>query len=153
MPHSTVMTVGTDPKDSDFAEHYPLRLLVADDIEVNRRLLKLMLRGLGYEPLLCCNGRECYDMVVREPFDLLLTDIDMPEMNGIECARALRLAGFDLPILAITASAADAARVECLDAGMAGFMRKPISLPELKRSLREVSLRKWLQVANRAVSV
>ena len=138
--------------DAHFAGRYPLRILIADDVYVNRRLLILMLKSLGYEADARENGRECLEAVLNEqPYDLLLSDIDMPEMNGIECARAIRQAGFDLPIVAVTALPPETARIDCADAGMCDFLAKPVGLTALMRTLREVSLRKWLHQANSAV--
>jgi CheY-like chemotaxis protein len=140
----------TQRLDSKFAEQYPLRILIADDSYINRRLLLLMLKNLGYEADARENGRECLDAVLADPqgYDLLLSDIDMPEMNGIDCARAIRQAGLGLAIIAVTATSPDSTKADCFEAGMSGFMRKPVSIAELKRALREVSLRKWVNAAN-----
>jgi CheY-like chemotaxis protein len=136
--------------DTRFAERYPLRILVADDSYINRRLLLLMLKNLGYEADARENGRECLDAVLENPegYDLLLSDIDMPEMSGIDCARGIREAGIGLAIIAVTATSPDATKADCFESGMSGFMRKPVSIAELKRALREVSLRKWVNAAN-----
>jgi CheY-like chemotaxis protein len=140
-----------EKSDSRFAEQHPLYILVADDNYINRRLLLLMLNNLGYQADACENGRECFQLVLEKgSYDLVLSDIDMPEMNGIDCARALRQIGQELPIIAVTASSPDLTKEECFEAGMSGFMRKPISMPELKRALREVSLRKWVNEVNLA---
>jgi CheY-like chemotaxis protein len=143
----------TDQSDSRFANQHPLRILVADDNYINRRLLLLMLANLGYEADACENGRECFRAVMEDDsYDLVLSDIDMPEMSGIECARALRQIGYGLSIIAVTASSPDLTKEECFEAGMNGFMRKPISMAELKRALREVSLRKWVNEVNLAAA-
>jgi CheY-like chemotaxis protein len=138
--------------DSRFAKQHPLHILVAYDNYINRRLLLLMLANLGYKADACENGRECFRAVLeKDSYDLVLSDIDMPEMSGIECALALRQAGQGVPIIAVTASSPDTVQTECFEAGMSGFMRKPISTTELKRALREVSLRKWVNEVNHAV--
>jgi len=143
-----------EKSDVSFAEQHPLRILVADDNYINRRLLLLMLANLGYQADSCENGRECLEAVLHDPerYDLLLSDIDMPEMNGIDCARSIRQAGITLAIIAVTASSPDITKEECFEVGMSGFMRKPISVYELKRALREVSLRKWVNEVNLVVA-
>jgi len=140
--------------DSQFALQHPLHILVVDDNYINRRLLLLMLANLGYEADARENGRECLETVLQDPdhYDLLLSDIDMPEMNGIDCARAIRHAGIPVAIIAVTASSPDITKEECFEVGMSGFMRKPVSVYELKRALREVSLRKWVNEVNLAVT-
>lgn len=150
----STQTQHADKSDSGFAEQHPLRILVVDDNYINRRLLLLMLANLGYQADALENGRECLEAVLRDPerFDLLLSDIDMPEMNGIDCARAIHEAGIPLAIIAVTASSPDITKEECFAAGMSGFMRKPIAVYELKRALREVSLRKWVNQVNLAVT-
>jgi CheY-like chemotaxis protein len=151
--HMNSYMADTDQADSRFAKQHPLHILVADDNYINRRLLLLMLANLGYEADACENGREAFRAVLEnDAYDLVLSDIDMPEMSGIECARALRQIGQGVPIIAVTATSPDAVKAECFEAGMSGFMRKPISKAELKRALREVSLRKWVNEVNHAVA-
>jgi CheY-like chemotaxis protein len=89
-----------EKSDSHFAEQHPLRILVTDDNYINRRLLLLQLRNLGYDADARETGRECLETVLADPegYDLLLSDIDMPEMDGIECAKAIRDAGSPCPL-------------------------------------------------------
>jgi CheY-like chemotaxis protein len=135
--------------DGGFAARYPLRILIAEDNYINRRLLLLLLRNLGYEAVATENGRECLEAVLTESYDIVLSDIDMPEMNGIECTAQIRRAGLDLPIIAVTASFPELTREQCLDSGMNGYMTKPVNVTEIKRVLREAALRKWMESANR----
>jgi CheY-like chemotaxis protein len=143
----------TLPSDSRFAIDHPLRILIAEDNYINRRLLLLVLRGLGYDPVATENGRECLEAVIAAPdaYDVLLTDVDMPEMDGIECTAYIRQASIDLPVIAITASGPEFSRERCFEAGMNGFMVKPVMPAELKRTLREVCLRKWVDESNLVV--
>jgi CheY-like chemotaxis protein len=143
----------SEESDLRFAQQHPLRILVAEDDYISRRLLLLMLKNLGYGADERQNGRECLQAVMEDSYDLLLSDIDMPEMSGIECAKAIRDAGLGLAIIAVTASSPDITKEECFEAGMSGFMRKPVSMSELKRALREVSLRKWVNQVNLTVAV
>ena len=141
-----------DLTDSRFAQQHPLRILVAEDNYINRRLMLFQLKSLGYIADARENGHECLDAVLEGSYDVVLSDIDMPEMTGIECARAIRDAGFGLAIIAVTALSPEITKKECFEAGMSGFMRKPVSLSELKRTLREVSLRKWVNEVNLVVT-
>jgi CheY-like chemotaxis protein len=138
--------------DGGFAARYPLRVLIAEDNYINRRLLLLFLRNLGYEAAATENGRQCLEAVLTDAYDIVLSDIDMPEMNGIDCTTQVRHAGFDLPIIAVTASFPELTRQQCLDAGMNGYMTKPVCVTELKRVLREAALRQWMKAANRVVA-
>jgi CheY-like chemotaxis protein len=128
---------GEEVVDASFAQRHPLRILIADDNHVNRRVLSLLLQRLGYEVETSENGRSCMDSVFRQPFDLLLLDVHMPDITGIECAAQLRRAGQDLQIVAVTSATPADCRKECLAAGMNGFTTKPVRLPELMNVLRE----------------
>lgn len=139
--------------DKGFAVRYPLRILIAEDNYINRRILLLLLRNLGYEATATENGRECLQAVLCGSYDIVFSDIDMPEMSGLDCTIRLREAGFDTPIIAVTASFPEVTREQCLDAGMNGYMTKPIHVTELQRFLREAALRKWMNRANRAVAL
>src|SRR5271156_1898877 len=90
--------------DKDFAQRHPLRILIADDNYINRRVLSLLLQRLGYQVETTESGHECLDAALHRPFDLLLTDINMPDMSGIECTQQIRQAGRDFPIVAVTAT-------------------------------------------------
>jgi CheY-like chemotaxis protein len=123
----------------DFAQEHPLRILIADDNYINRRVLSLLLQRLGYETKTTENGRDCLDAALRNPCDLLLIDIDMPEMSGIECTQQIREAKLDFPIIAVTATAPEVSREKCFAAGMTGYVSKPVRLEELKQILRDAS--------------
>lgn len=120
-----------------FADHYPLRILIAEDNYINRRVLVLLLQRLGYQAVCVENGLECLNEALKESYDLILTDVDMPEMDGIECTIQLRHAGLIIPIIAVTASFLENARDHCLRMGMDGYLAKPVLPEELKSALRE----------------
>ncbi len=124
----------------DFARQHPLRILIADDNYINRRVLSLLLQRLGYQVDTTENGQDCLNAALNKPYDLLLVDINMPDMSGIECAQQIRRVGLDFPIVAVTATDPEVSRKPCLAAGMNDFICKPIQMPELKRVLREASL-------------
>jgi PAS domain S-box-containing protein len=114
-----------------------LRLLVAEDNEFNRQLAVALLRKLGYEPDLARNGREALDALARAPYDVVLMDVQMPELDGLEATRVIRdRFGSGAPrIIAMTANAMEGDRDECLAAGMDDYLAKPIHVDELARAL------------------
>ncbi len=108
----------------------PLRLLLVEDNEINQKLAVRILEREGHELTVTTNGREALDALERSDYDLVLMDIQMPEMDGIEATRAIRSReeGTDrhLPIVAMTAHAMKGDKQRCLDAGMDGYISKPI---------------------------
>jgi CheY-like chemotaxis protein len=121
-----------------FAEEFPLRILIAEDDYILRRTLTILLKGLGYDVESVENGAECLSAGMTQAYDLILTDLEMPEMNGVDCATHLREAGVKTRIIALTGSAVTNAREGCLRAGMNGYLAKPITQNVIKNSLREV---------------
>jgi CheY-like chemotaxis protein len=113
------------------------RVLVVDDVDANRALLIDMLSRLGFETLVAANGRECLECVGMHMPDLVLLDMVMPEMDGLEAARRLRsLPEFGrTPIIAVSASASGTDVAEALDAGVNAFLSKPI---EMKRLMAQI---------------
>ncbi|MGA2118522.1 MAG: ATP-binding protein [Bryobacteraceae bacterium] len=118
-----------------------LRLLVAEDNAVNRKLAQAVLRQLGYQPDFAVNGVEACDRVALHDYDLVLMDVQMPEMDGLEATRRIRR---ECPparqprIVAMTAAAFPEDRNRCLDAGMDDYVSKPIDMEELIAALRRV---------------
>jgi len=123
----------------EFAQQYPLRIMIADDNYINRRVLSLLLQRLGYQIDTTENGQECLAKAMDAPYDLLLLDINMPDMSGIECTQQFRDAGRKFRIVAVTATDPEVSRKLCLAAGMNDFIAKPVQMSELKRVLREAS--------------
>jgi CheY-like chemotaxis protein len=116
-----------------------LRVLLAEDNQVNQRVACAMLRKRGHHVTVANNGREAVDAVARETFDVVLMDVQMPEMNGFEATHSLRErergTGSRLPILAMTAHAMTGDRERCLAAGMDGYVTKPITYAALVAEL------------------
>ena len=115
-----------------------LSVLIVEDIPTNQFLATKMLQRLGCTSELAGNGQEAVDVVEREGaerFDVILMDCQMPVMDGIEATRVLRSKGVKLPIIALTANAFDDDRERCLEAGMDGFVSKPLSEATLREEL------------------
>ena len=121
-------------------ERAQLRILVAEDNAVNQRLALLLLEKLGCRADVARTGLEVVEAVRAQPYDLVLMDVEMPEMDGIEATRRIRIAGrhgATLPrIIAVTANAMQGDRDACLAAGMDDYLTKPIRLEELDAALR-----------------
>ena len=113
-----------------------LRVLVAEDNAVNQKLAQHLLERRGHTPILVGNGREAVDTLLRDHFDLILMDLQMPEMDGFEATASIRAreretAAARVPIIALTAHAMQGDRQRCLDAEMDGYVAKPIKPVEL----------------------
>jgi len=122
-----------------FAEKHPLNILVVEDNPVNQLLILKVLNKLGYHPALAGNGKEAIELICDREFDVVLMDVEMPEMNGLEAARNIRASHIRQPIIvAMTASAMLESREECLAAGMDNYITKPIKLETLISMLKEV---------------
>jgi signal transduction histidine kinase/ActR/RegA family two-component response regulator len=129
-PTTLLPALGADPG--------RLRVLVADDNPVNRKLAKTLLEKLGHEVVLATNGREACESFRDQAADLVLMDMHMPEMDGLESTRAIRAsggAGASVPILALTANAMDDAHQEAREAGVDGVLVKPVRLDQLARAI------------------
>jgi CheY-like chemotaxis protein len=117
----------------------PLRILLAEDSPLNQKLAVSLLTKWGHTVTVANNGQEAVAAVAQQPFDLVLMDIQMPEMNGLEATQAIRLwerpYGQHLPIVALTAHALQGDRERCLEAGMDGYVSKPIRQEELYQAI------------------
>jgi two-component system sensor histidine kinase/response regulator len=120
----------------------PLHVLLAEDNAVNQRLAVRLLEKQGHSVVLTDNGRQALEALEREPFDLVLLDVQMPEMDGLEAAAAIRAreagTGRHVPILAMTAYAMKGDRERCLAAGMDDYIAKPIQPRELWQKLSDL---------------
>ena len=116
-----------------------LRVLIAEDNLVNQRLAMRLLEKRGHQVTIAGNGREAVAAAEQDTFDLVLMDLQMPEMDGFEATAALRKrekeTGIHLPIIALTAHALKGDRERCLEAGMDGYLSKPIRPQELDAAL------------------
>jgi CheY-like chemotaxis protein len=107
------------------------RVLVVDDDNDSSKLITLFLEKEGLEATSIDNGREALDKVLSESFDLILMDIQIPEMDGFQITRFLRESGVETPIIAVTAQAMKGDREKCLNAGCNDYLSKPITMNKL----------------------
>ena len=112
-----------------------MRVLVVDDNAVNRAVLDRMLRRLECEVTVAADGEAGVSAARAAPFDLVLMDVQMPGIDGLEAARRLRAAGVRTPIVALTASTAESDRARCLAVGMDGVLHKPLRRADLVATL------------------
>ena len=150
-------TVGTGPENQTAVEpasragreeplpaSAPVRrnILLAEDNEPNRRLAEKFLRMRGHTVTAVANGRQALDALAGGCFDLVLMDVSMPEMDGLEATMAVRThdgSAFDpaIPIIAVTAHAVKGDRERFLEAGMNAYLSKPLDLEQFERAVRE----------------
>jgi CheY-like chemotaxis protein len=128
-----------------------VHILLAEDGPDNQRLIQMVLRRTGAEVTTVENGEQALDLLLLAesegaPFDLLLTDMRMPVMDGYELARNLRLRGNKMPIVALTANAMEGDRDLCLAAGCDDYVSKPVDKWQLLQSLQ-----KWIRRSAAAV--
>jgi PAS domain S-box-containing protein len=120
----------------------PLAILVAEDNAVNQKVVQQLLHHLGYRADLVASGVEVLDALERQSYDVVLMDVQMPEMDGLEATRRLRLRyGADQRprVIAMTANAMPGDREKCLQAGMDAYVAKPIELNDLREVLLSVA--------------
>jgi CheY-like chemotaxis protein len=124
------------------ADLHAVRVLLAEDNEINTLLARTILEHAGFRVRCVANGRDALEAVRHEPFDLILMDVQMPVMDGLEATRRIRALGgafAELPIVAMTANAMATDRAACLDAGMDDFIAKPIDVAAFLGVLERMS--------------
>jgi CheY-like chemotaxis protein len=130
--------------DAGMAERHPLRILVAEDNVVNQKLALRLLQQMGYRADVASNGIEAIESIERQPYDVVLMDVQMPEMDGLTAAREINRRwpdGARPRIVAMTANAMQGDREECLGAGMDDYVTKPIRVDQLVEALNQVQSR------------
>jgi GAF domain-containing protein/CheY-like chemotaxis protein len=131
--------------DTDMGVRHPLRILVAEDNVVNQKLALRFLQQMGYRADLASNGIEAIESVERQTYDVVLMDVQMPEMDGLEASRRITAkwpADARPRIVAMTANAMAGDREMCLAAGMDDYITKPIRVDQLVDALNHVTARK-----------
>jgi PAS domain S-box-containing protein len=130
--------------DRGMAARLPLRTLIVEDNPVNQIVIAQMLARLGYQPYTVASGQEALDELAERPYDLILMDLQMPGIDGLEVTRRLRrleenTAAPRHAIVAVTANAQASDREACLTAGMDDYVSKPISATELRRAIERAA--------------
>ena len=124
-----------------FASSFPLRILVAEDNVINQHLINQILGNLGYAADCVENGVLAIAAALEKEYDLVLMDVQMPEMDGLEATRYIRQQSGRQPVIvALTANAMRGDREDCLNAGMDDYISKPVRLDELMRLLKKWAL-------------
>jgi PAS domain S-box-containing protein len=121
---------------------HALRILLAEDNEVNQQLIEWMLEKQGHKVVVAVNGREVLQRLEEETFDVILMDVQMPELDGYETTACIRTreqhTGEHIPIVALTAYAMKGDRERCLQAGMDSYLSKPVEAEELHAALKTI---------------
>ncbi|MEX2224616.1 MAG: GAF domain-containing protein [Candidatus Rokuibacteriota bacterium] len=136
--HVAPRTAGRSDLDPDMGRRHPLRILLAEDNVVNQKLAVRLLAQMGYRADLAANGIEAIEAVARQTYDVVLMDVQMPELDGLEASREInrRWPGPRHPrIVAMTANAMPGDRELCAAAGMDDYVAKPIRVEELVAAL------------------
>jgi CheY-like chemotaxis protein len=129
----------------NFSDKYPYEILIAEDNEVNQHVIKHILGKMGYRPVIVKNGREAVEAMDDGQHNLILMDMQMPIMDGLEATKVIRSKNIEQPvIIALTANAMDSDQQLCLQAGMDDYICKPVKLDELMNKLG-----KWHNVTAR----
>ncbi len=118
-----------------------LKILLSEDNPVNQKVALIHLKKFGYTADVANNGHEALEAVKARHYDLILMDVQMPEMDGYKATRAIRGAGYRMPIIAMTANAMKGDREKCLAAGMDDYISKPVNPKKILEKLK-----KWAKV-------
>lgn len=122
----------------DYSTHNGKRILIVDDSKINLKVANQILKPYNFNVKLVESGYEALELMESQTFDLILMDIMMPKMNGVETLRRLKkMDGFDIPVVALTADAIEGMDEKYLSAGFDGYLSKPIDRYELDRTLKK----------------
>ncbi len=135
IPQEGLSLPSGDIATTDLSSRPPLKILVAEDNAINRKVISRMLLSLGYSATLVGDGFECLEACEREDFDLIFMDVQMPGLDGFETTARLRAAGNRTWISALTAAAMPDDRLKCQIAGMNDYLTKPYRKADLEESL------------------
>ena len=136
----------TDPAPPLRTTSQPLRILLAEDNATSREVIRRILETEGHRVTIVTNGREVLEVLEEREFELVLMDVQMPELDGIAATRAIRgsdspLVNRAIPVIALTAHAMEGDRERCLAAGMNAYVSKPVRVAELIAAIE--ACREW----------
>jgi signal transduction histidine kinase/DNA-binding response OmpR family regulator len=135
------------------ATQFPLRILLAEDNLVNQKVALRMLERLGYRADMVSNGEEVLEALRRQSYDVVLMDVQMPEMDGLEATMRIHeewQSGVRPRIIAMTANAMEGDREACLNAGMDDYINKPVKIEQLQEALKKSAKSIWQNAAPEA---
>ena len=135
----TEESASSEGMELEMGKRHPLHILLAEDNLTNQKVAVRMLKRLGYEADIVVNGLEAIKAVYTHHYDIILMDVQMPEMDGLEATRMIRMTmepSSQPYIIAVTAAAMQLDREKCLEAGMDDFLAKPARLEELAQAIR-----------------
>lgn len=139
-PQTKFEQKSTSLLNKEFAAAHPLNILVAEDNEINQLLIMKVLDRLGYHPALATTGTDVVRLLTQQYYDVILMDVQLPEMDGLEATRYIREHHTKQPkIVAMTAGAMVEDREKCYKAGMDSFLSKPIKIEALMDILKDIS--------------
>jgi CheY-like chemotaxis protein len=120
------------------------RILLVEDNPINQKIAEKMLLRLNYEVVIAPNGQEALNILSegKDKFNLILMDVQMPVLNGLDATKELRAKGVFLPVIAMTANVLKGDREICLEAGMNDYIGKPVRIETL-----ETTLSRWLKTS------
>ncbi|MEM9163706.1 MAG: response regulator [Cyanobacteria bacterium P01_F01_bin.4] len=125
--------------DAALAEQHPLKILLAEDNPVNQKVMLRLLQNIGYQADLAADGTEVLAALEQSTYDVILLDIQMPNMDGLEAARRIRQQWPDHQrprLIALTAATLERDRIACQTVGIEGFLSKPVKIQDLQAALR-----------------
>ena len=128
---------------SNFSEKHPLEILVAEDNPVNQKVIMYILNKLGYKPCMAENGSIAVEKASQKKYDIILMDMQMPEMDGLQATKHIREnLEYQPVIIALTANTMDGDQEECLNGGMNDYVSKPVKLEDITGKLEKWALKK-----------
>ena len=138
--HQATFNSGSELVDTTFAERYPLDILIAEDNFVNQKLIERILIRLGYRTETVSDGAQAVNSIGKSNYNVILMDVRMPEMDGLEATRMIRKMAIKQPyIIAMTANVMTSDREECVQYGMNNYIPKPICMDEVISKLKIAS--------------
>jgi CheY-like chemotaxis protein len=133
--HAILKAVGSskiNQASHNLSKEFPLNILIAEDNVINQKVVTKILKKLGYQSEIAENGLQALAMTEQKSYDLILMDVQMPELDGLEATRVIRERGGIQPvIIALTANAIKEDKEECLSSGMDDYISKPITIQML----------------------
>lgn len=137
-----------EEKEIDFSVQYPLNVLLVEDKKVNQMVATMMLKGFGASVDIAENGQIALDAIDRKKYDLILMDIKMPVMDGIEATKRMKEQKLDTPIIGLSANALDSDKEHYISEGMDDYMSKPVDKKTLYLFLKQVYEKSFKSLSN-----